>query len=262
MAGKRGKKRVAPAAPVVEVPVEARAQAPQLPPPPVGEAGDVLRGGKKAVCIAEPVIPNSADAVINNALCREIVAPDSKKPADGTIDPQVVLLDELAQGLTYGTDLNHIKDDIVRIAAHQPEKSELYNVIMRGIDMNRARDFVVMRANAEKHLLAASMRGDLKSTEYLAFLRYSTQELATIEAKLAENHPINSTESEGLVTKVDHTKRIASAVEDEAYKETTPQGREIIRRQLYKLRTKLEEAGKIKKVKTKPKASAKNDDPK
>lgn len=262
MAGKR-RKKAAPQATQVDVPIAANAPAPELPPPPEGEAGDVLRGGKKPPCAPEPMVPTNAGALVNNALCREIAAPNSKKPADDTVDPQVVLLDELAQGITYGTDLNHIKDDIIRISSYQAEKAELFNVIMRGIDLNRARDFVLMRANAERHLLAASMRGDLKSPEYLAFLNYSNTELASIAEKLAEQHPLNTGESEGLVSKVDHTKRTASALEEEAYKETTPQGREIIRRHVYKLRTKIAAAVKeetvaapVKKRRTKNAKSA------
>lgn len=254
MAGKRRTKAVRAAVPPVEVPIDARAQAPQLPPPPPeGEAGDVLRGGKKGVCIPEPVIPNSPDALINNALCKEIAAPSPAKPGDDMVDPQVVLLDELAQGITYGTDLNHIKDDVIRVSQHQTEKADLFKVIMRGIDLNRARDFVTMRSHAEKQLLAASMRGDLKSTEYLAFLRYSNVELQQIESKLAESQPLNNNESEGLMAKVDHTKQLANHVDDERYKDTTPQGREMIRKQIYKIKTALHKEGKMKVAKpTKP----------
>ena len=210
---------VPPEAQAVPPPQPQPAAPPPLPPPPPqaqlpeGEAAPK----RKRRPIAEPdpvMIPATTDDVLNNVLCREIVNPqsgDEEAPAD----PNIAVLDEIANGLAHGTSVNHVKDDIIRIASHQAEKTQVVKTVLQAIDLTRVNRFVQVRHTAEVALERAVKRGDLKSTEYVAFLRYSQ--------------------------KVD-------AQAEERFAGTTPQGREIIRKQLYVVEKALKKAGKMKQA--------------
>jgi hypothetical protein len=237
----------------VEVPIE---PVPPVPPPvppqaaPVvvdGEPGNALRNGQNPVAQAVPVLPDSPEALINNVLCREIE--DPSPTGNEQPDPNLTVLEELAKGLTSGTDLNHVRADVLRIASNQPEKVNVIKAMLLAIDLNRAALFAKVRDKAERELARSALRGDLKSTEYLAFLRFSTNELKEIQSRL-DPHEImqatGSTDSQAMLDRMDHTKQAQEAAQAEQFKGTTPQGMEIVRKQVYKIKKRLKKAGKLR----------------
>jgi hypothetical protein len=252
-----GRPKKKAAAPLVEVPIE-----PPLapPPPPIpqqpaaaplqvidGEPGNALRQGANPIAHAQPALPDSPEALINNVLCREIAEPS---PAGSEApDPNLTVLEELAKGLTTGTDLNHVREDVLRIASNQPEKVNVIKAMLLAIDLNRAALFAKVRDKAEKELARASLRGDLKSTEYLAFLRFSTTELKEIQGRL-NPHDImqasGTTDSQAMLDRMDHSKQEQERAQAEQFKGTTPQGMEIVRKQVFKIKKRLRKAGKLK----------------
>lgn len=250
MAGKRKLKKPEV---LVEVPLEPALLA-QLPPPQPsgevieGEPGDALRNGASPIAEPQPVLPDSPEALINNVLCREIQSPS---PAgQETPDPNLTILDELTKGVTNGTDLNHIRDDIVRLAQHQPEKINVLKSVLLGIDLNRVSRFAQVRDKAERELARAALRGDLKSTEYLAFLRFSTTELKDILEKMDASDVLKASgggsDSQAMMDRMDSAKQAQEAAQAEQFKGTTPQGVEIIRKQVFKIKKRLHKAGKLK----------------
>lgn len=261
MAGRRKKKQVE--AEIVEVPLEAAPEPPQLPPPPpdAEEPGNALRNGASPIAEAQPVMPDSPEALINNVLCREIASPS---PAAGEApDPNLTILDELAKGITNGTDLNHIREDIIRLAQHQPEKINVLKSVLLGIDLNRVARFAQVRDKAERELARAALRGDLKSTEYLAFLRFSTTELKDILEKMDAADVLKASgggsDSQAMMDRMDSAKQAQEAQQAEQFKGTTPQGVEIIRKQVFKIKKRLKKAGKLKsKDGSKPSPAAKS----
>lgn len=253
MAGRpKGKKKAA--APPVEVPIEPAPAPPQIPqqeaPKPEvieGEPGNALRNGGNAIAQAMPALPDSPEALINNVLCREIADPS---PAGQEVsDPNLTILEELARGLTNGTNINHVREDVLRVASNQPEKVNVIKAMLLSIDLNRAARFAKVRDKAEAELARAALRGDLKSTEYLAFLRFSTTELKDILGRLDPHevmHSTGSTDSQAMLDRMDHQKQAQEAAQAEQFKGTTPQGMEIIRKQVYKIKKRLRKAGKLK----------------
>lgn len=253
MAGKR--KRTAAPEFEVEVPLE-NAPAPPLLPAVAGAAipddpAAALRGGPRPACEPQPVLVDSPEAVINNALCRELVDP-SPNSAPHTADPNLTVLDEIAKGISQGTDINHVREDALRIASHQTEKVNIVKALMRGVDINRLNLFAQVRSRAEHELAKAAMRGDLKSTEYLAFLRFAANEIKEISTNMKSEEIARNGggDPEGTLNKMDYAKQAQEAAEDVQYKGTTPQGREIIRKQMYHIEKKLRSAGMMKDQQT------------
>lgn len=245
-------------APPVDVPIE---QPAPLPPPipqqppkaaaaPVieGEPGNALRNGQNPVAQAAPIaMVTNPEGLLNNVLCREIADPS---PAGSeSSDPNITILEELARGLTAGTDLKHVREDVLRIASNQPEKVNVIKSVLLSIDLTRAARFVKVRDKAEAELARAALRGDLKSTEYLAFLKFSTTELDNIQNRLDPHeimHAAGTTDSQAMLDRMDHTKQEQERAQAEQFKGTTPQGMEIIRKQVHKIRKRLKKAGKLK----------------
>jgi hypothetical protein len=253
----RPKKKKEP--PQVEVPIERPPAAPLPPPipqqpaaPPLqvvveGEPGNALRNGQNPIAAAQPALPDSPEALINNVLCREIAEPS---PAGNeTPDPNLTILEELAKGLTTGTNLNHIREDVLRVASNQPEKVNVIKAMLLAIDLQRAALFAKVRNKAENELARSAMRGDLKSTEYLAFLRFASTEIKEITGRL-NPHDImqasGTTDSQAMLDRMDHSKQEQEKAQAEQFKGTTPQGMEIIRKQVYKIKKRLRKAGKLK----------------
>jgi hypothetical protein len=252
MAGRpKGKKKQA--APPVEVPIDPAPLPPVIPQQAPqaqvieGEPGNALRNGGNPIAQAMPALPDSPEALINNVLCREIG--DPSPAGQEAADPNLTILEELARGLTSGTDLNHVREDVLRIASNQPEKVNVIKAMLLAIDLNRAARFAKMRDKAEGELTRAALRGDLKSTEYLAFLRFSTTELKDILSRLDPHdimHATGSTDSQAMLDRMDHAKQAAEAEQAAQFKGTTPQGMEIVRKQVFKIKKRLAKAGKLK----------------
>jgi hypothetical protein len=205
------------------------------------------------------MMPTSPEALINNVLVREIEQPTHDAKAH-TPDPNITVLDEIARGISQGTDINHVRDDALRIASHQPEKVNIVKALMRGVDINRLNRFVQVRDRAEHELAKAALRGDLKSTEYLAFLRFAATEIKEIRENLTVEEIMRNGggDSEGMLNKMDHAQQAQETETAKQYKNTTPLGREIIRKQIHRMKTKLAKAGKLKKrldAKPQPKAA-------
>jgi hypothetical protein len=250
---------------VIEVPLEAAPVPPQLVAPPdelpvEGEPGNALRQGANPIAEPQPVLPDSPEAIINNVLCREIQQPS---PAGAEApDPNLTILDELSKGLTNGTDLTHIREDVLRLAAHQPEKVNVMKSILLSLDLNRLARFAKVRDKAEQELARAALRGDLKSTEYLAFLRFSATEMKEIQAKLDPQELVKASggiDSQAMMDRMDTNRQAQEAAQAEQFKGTTPQGMEIVRKQVFKIKKRLKKAGKLKsKDGSQPKSAAKS----
>jgi hypothetical protein len=245
MARKKKVKAAAPAPPPPPPPIVEAAPAPDPGPPPP-EPDNALRNGQRPIAQPQPVLPDNPDAILNNVLCREIN--DPSPGGEEAPDPHLTILAELTKGLTHGSDLNHVREDVFRIASNQQEKVNVIKSILRGVDMNRVSDFVSIRAVAEKALLKAAHRGDLKSTEYLTFLRYASTGLDGIMKNLSSDEVAKAAgnDSASMIERMDHTRQ---AQEDSAAKElkgVTPFGGEIIRRQIFKMEKALKKMGKLK----------------
>lgn len=246
MAGKRKAKIEQVEVPINPAPAPAPIPAPAAPAPPAPVV-DILPEGRKQPCVPDHIaVPDSPEAILNNVLCREINDP-SQDESSHVPDPNITVLDEIAQGISHGTDINHVRDDALRIASHQTEKVNIVKALIRGVDINRLNRFVQVRDRAEHELAKASMRGDLRSTEYLSFLRWSATEIKQIMSDMNDESVASSgADSASMLNKMDHAAQAQEASTADKYKGTTPQGREIIRKQIYDIESKLEKAGKMK----------------
>lgn len=181
-----------------------------------------------------PVMPTTTEGIINNLMVRGITDPSGEVEP---LSPTVGLLQQLAHGLTYGDDLNKIKPELLRIAQHQPEKSDLFNAVINQINKERIADNMIIICGAEKRLKHDAQRGDLSTGEAIAVWRNSREVIKEIKAEEAETSKAVDTIT--IVEKVDYTKQQVERTVQKRWENTTPFGREIIRKKLFELKQQM-----------------------
>lgn len=197
-----------------------KAPPPAVPPPPRRRNG----------LIAVPVdLPTTPAEVVNNVICRDIANPANAP--DVVPDPTINIIDTLTAGIVNGSDISDVRDQVQRILSSQREKLEVIAAAMRTHDYWRLNHWLQVRHTAEQHIFQASKRGDLTSTEHLAFMRLAAAE---INAITASNRDTQGVDAAALVEKLDsHNTAARDRNAAESMRGTTPHGREIIRKRLY-----------------------------
>jgi hypothetical protein len=186
--------------------------------------------------IARPVkeMPTSSEAIINNILAREIEDPSG--PIE-PISPTVELFTRLLEGIAKGTDISDIQPELRRVIAHQPEKTDALLAVLTLIDHERAGDWVAIRASTEKVLKQAARRGDFTTGEMVAVWQMAARELDKLKAVMSKT--VKAVDTVTVVEKVDfHSQQVEKEVQ-RRYDGTTPQGREIMRKNLFDLKRSL-----------------------
>jgi hypothetical protein len=130
-----------------------------------------------------------------------------------------------------------ITDSHVQIASlinNQEERAKLLDTLLLTHDYDRLVNFLYARKQLEQLLLSAAMRGDLTPTEQLAFMTIVLKETETISQRIRAG--ANSEKDiMSLLNKVDYTMQVSESDSLKKFKDTTPQGREIIRRLAHRL---------------------------
>jgi hypothetical protein len=207
---------------------------PKLPAPPPPKNRFTPRPKPIPTPRPEPMLPNSPAAVLNNLLVREITNPSGE---DEPLSPTVQVLVRLTEGLSTGSDISDIRNEITRIAQHQPEKADLYNAVVNLIDQERATDAIVMRGSTEKIIKRAARRGDLSTGEALAVWKMASEIIKEVQDKQADGH--KGVDTVTIVEKVDYAKQQVERTVQQKWENTSSQSREIIRKKLFDLKRQL-----------------------
>jgi hypothetical protein len=179
----------------------------------------------------------NADAVLNNIMAREMVSPSGKIDS---ASENLELLQTLAVGLSKG-DIATVKDALTRKGTHQVEKAQIIDAVLNEDNFERIANWMVIRHNTERVIKRCSQRGDMTTSEAIVFWRTSHDALGECFARLEKTKPIDSS---SVVEKVDiQVKEGEQAIKDK-WAATSPQGREIIRKKLHKVKKALAAAAK------------------
>lgn len=184
-------------------------------------------------------MPVSDEACVANVVSRHIVHPQPRHRLP--VDPTLAVLDQLVHGILQGTDLSPLKPEVTRILSSQNDKARIVEALVRNHDLHRVNLLVQVRAKQEALLHEASQRGDLTVPESLALLRMAdsalTQVAKTLTAEKAGTGGSGGGESAAsTLEKVDATRAQRDERRVSRFAGTTPHGREIIRRRLYRLK--------------------------
>lgn len=167
---------------------------------------------------------------------REVVSRhlDETGGADPKIDPVLAVLERVIDGIKTGTDISGAQQEVAKLVTNQESRSELIDSLMMAHDYNRLLKYAQARDHVETLLLDASRRGDLTPTEALAFMSIITAESKVIQARV-KSGATDVKDVIALLEKADYTVTNAQVDLAKKFANTSPQGREIVRRLVHRL---------------------------
>lgn len=176
------------------------------------------------------VPPTSATAIINNLVARELL--NSSGPVE-PVSATVGILSRLIRAMSGGEDIADIKEALTRIVTNQQEKAKIYASVLNQIDQERSMDWIIVRAQVEKLVKRASLRGDMSTPELMAVWHLANDSITTTQNRQDKTESVDTVT---IVEKVDVSRQESEHSAQQRWENTTPQGREIIRKKLFTLK--------------------------
>lgn len=147
-------------------------------------------------------------------------------------DASLTVLNNLVHAFSSGEALDKIKPDIDRLTMAQDDRMTLVNSLTTQHSLIRMARLMMARDRLERFMLASVERSDLTPSEALLFLKMIQTDMSEIQDQIK---PTPIKDSKGLVDKVDYAQKKAIATTLSRYDNTSPQGREIIRKVIHGL---------------------------
>lgn len=160
----------------------------------------------------------------------EVLAPLPPAPKDMVLDT----LDEVINSLKTGREITGLRERIAQLVTNQESRAELVSNMAMTHDFDRLSRYMRARASLEDILLNAAVGRTLTSTQALAFLKI-TQEQSEIILNRVRAGATNIQDLLSLLNKADYALQVQDAELAKKFSNTSPQGREIIRRLAHRL---------------------------
>jgi hypothetical protein len=193
-----------------------------------------VKDGKKPLMRPTMKLPMSAEDIVANMMARELLDPTGPLiPASPTIE----LLAQTVATISSGGDITPFREHLERVSANKPEKSELILCQLDQINDERIPRLVELQDNSERVIVSASRRGDINVSEALIAWKLANQEMALIlKAKHERAQPVDG---RAAVEKISTTQQQVDRTVAIKWEYTSPQGREIIRKELWELKREI-----------------------
>ena len=160
----------------------------------------------------------------------EVVSPLPPAPKDMVLDT----IDDAVNSLRTGRDIEGLRDRIAQLVTNQESRAELVSNLALTHDFDRLTKFLRARASLEDILLTASIDRTLTPTQSLAFLKI-TQEQSEVILNRVRAGATNIQDLAALLNKANYALQLQDAELQKKFANTSPQGREIIRRLAHRL---------------------------
>lgn len=219
------KRRKGPEAPVPDVTVVANG---------TDVSTTVIVNGSNTLGRPQFVEPTSPHAVLSNLVSRSSLDPQEELEP---LSPTITSLKNTVRAMSLGESIEPHKEHIQQIAANQPEKGDVVRAHVNQADFELLADYVEMRQNAVRHIKRASRRNDLSVSEALVVWRMTNDEIPTMVKNIGKNDKAVDTTT--VVEKIDFRRQQVERTVQQRWAGTTPQGRELIRKKLWKLKRDL-----------------------
>ena len=148
-------------------------------------------------------------------------------------DAVIETIERVVSSIRTGTDVVD-KDVVGRLISNQRDRAELLNNLVLTHDYDRLVRYLKARKALEEQLWLESEAGNLDAKEALLFLKLVIEESHAIYSRVqAGATPVEDVMA--LLNKVDHTFALGEKDLQRQFANTSPQGREIVRRVAYRL---------------------------
>jgi hypothetical protein len=175
-----------------------------------------------------------AARVMNDLVTRHMIDVSSGQVEVPPMEPDASLtvLNDLVHAFSSGEALDRIKPDVDRLTMAQEDRMTLVNSLTTQHSLIRMVRLMMARDRLERFMLSSVERSDLTPSEALLFLKMIQTDMSEIQTQIK---PTPIKDSKGLIDKVDYAQKKAIADTLSRYDNTSPQGREIIRKIIHGL---------------------------
>jgi hypothetical protein len=219
---------------------------------PASEKPDLLNSRTKSKAIVSKVIK---EKIAEKESGFDETLPSFSDILKEPDDPVLGVLDTVVKGIKDGTDLAPVYTKIARLINNQEERAELINNLSLTHDYERKILYMKACWALERYMFKLIGSGKLKPHECMAFMRLIQEELQNIDSTVKAGGT-SPDDVMAMLNKVDFTFQMKQEELESKFKNTTPQGREIVRR----LGFKLMKAAKVMGKKGAKKESVKDSD--
>lgn len=193
--------------------------------------------------LAEPVIPRNADDVVHNVIVRQLLDDQNAANPGATLvrSPVLETMRRVTDAVRDGTSLVPLKPLIERFTLANTELAQVVGTMFVRYQTERLVSWLEDQDQLERFLRRCMQRGDLTPAEALVFLNMTKNEIKAIAEVLSEalKHGIPEPDAGVVSSKMDYTLQVTERQAMKDFNKTTPQGREIVRKLVFRARKKL-----------------------
>ena len=186
--------------------------------------------------------------IVCNVLWRQIADDPPVAPpmtvVEGDPNPAMTALRAIVQGINNGSDLSAHRQTLNRLLYSQEQRSQVIDQLMMVSDYKRLVELTEARNHLESMLVKSSYRGDLNPAEQLVLLSQLTSITKQVEGKVRSGAQSVS-DLETLLRRIDYAANTDSEGLKKKFQQTSPQGREVIRKLTMRLQKAVKEATDI-----------------
>ena len=175
-------------------------------------------------------MPTSPEAILNNLICREVIDPTGQEEPPS---PTIPIFSDAVGAVTHGTALN--RSAIERILNNQLEKAEMVAGFLRQLDFESAPAMAEIICNTERMLRNASRRGDLSVSEAMELWQTAMSRVKDVKTTTERTDKL-AVDSAIIFEKIDYTTKQVERGLSIKFRDTSPHGRELMRKKLWELK--------------------------
>lgn len=136
---------------------------------------------------------------------------------------------EIVAGIEEGKDIRETYSAIGRLIHNNEQRANVINQLLMTNDFRRATELTEARDQLEFELIQAAKRNDLTAEERLVLMKMLDEQLKMVSGRLAAGaQPVQ--DLIGLMQKINFAAQHDDRALQQRFAQTSPQGREIIRK--------------------------------
>ena len=145
-------------------------------------------------------------------------------------DDSLKVLESLVGKFAKGESLSAIKPEVDRLVMAQDDRVMLVKAVMATHGLTRLVRLVKARDRLERFMVSCLERGDMTASEAIVFMKIIQTSMTEVQTEII---PQPLKDSDGVVDKADFATRKSGEVVRRNLGNTSPQGREVMRKMLY-----------------------------
>ena len=165
---------------------------------------------------------------------------------DAKADSVLNTLSKVVGSIKTGESItDETRESVTKLISNQEDRAELIQNLLLTHQYDRLVRYTKIRDHLERVMLTCAKRGDLTAAEALAFMKITMEQTDSISSEVRAG-ATSVQDLMGMLNKVDFAVQIGEKELEKKFANTSPQGREIVRR----LATRLSKAANGKPPKS------------